>query len=260
MAFDNIINQIDLICCPVCYSSLDAHGSSLVCKNAHCYNCNKKGWVNLIPSQQPTKYNNSLFEARRRILEDGFYNDLICSILPNINGTVLDVGCGDGYFTSRLKGSHTFGLDLSKEAIAIAAKNDKSIAWLIADATNIPLKDGSVDTILNILSPAHYPQFRRIIAKGGRVIKVIPTANYLQEIRNLLGKSEYSNQQVKSLFARNVSSYEVIKIENHYSLNSAQAQDFIAMTPLAFDCNSSAIDVHKLTAITISLEILIGTL
>ena len=55
-------------------------------------------------------------------------------------------------------------LDLSREAIQIASKKDKrkAVKWFVTDLSKIPLKDGSMDCILDIFSPAHYKRISAI--------------------------------------------------------------------------------------------------
>ena len=45
-----------------------------------------------------------------------------------------------------------FAFDLSREAIQIASKKDKrkAVKWFVTDLSKIPLKDGSMDCILDI--------------------------------------------------------------------------------------------------------------
>lgn len=44
----------------------------------------------------------------------------------------------------------------------------------MADLNNIPLKDESIDIILNILSPSNESEMSRLLKKDGIIIKVTP--------------------------------------------------------------------------------------
>ena len=76
-------------------------------------------------------------------------------------------------------------LTCQRMAIQIASKKDKrkAVKWFGTDLSKIPLKDGSMDCILDIFSPAHYKEFQRLLSPNGYVVKVIPTKNHLREIR-----------------------------------------------------------------------------
>lgn len=200
--------------------------------------------------------------ARRRILEAGFYSDLIGKLNELCNGSkiVLDAGCGDGYFTTTIKAGQIIGVDIAKEAIELCSKVEGNGLFLVGDLTRLPLADESVDTIVNILSPAHYPEFGRVLKKSGKLIKVIPDADYLREVRTIAGKDKYSNEQVKEHFAKNTSNMEIYHVHTSLPVTNQQAKDIIKMTPMTFSVNEGDIDDTELTSITISLEILLGTL
>lgn len=106
----------------------------------------------------------------------GFYN----KVIEVIDGLVLeyasidkelvlvDAGCGDGTFIKKLcnrSNAVKIGLDISRDAILEASRDSKNILWFAADLLNIPLKDCCVDIIFNILLPANYNSFIRILKK-----------------------------------------------------------------------------------------------
>ncbi|GLX80343.1 malonyl-[acyl-carrier protein] O-methyltransferase [Thalassotalea insulae] len=75
--------------------------------------------------------------------------------LPNRNDlTVLDLGCGTGFFTEILaqRFEHVFGLDISGKMLSFAKENrDQEITWLHGDAYKLPLADKSVDLVYSNL-------------------------------------------------------------------------------------------------------------
>jgi len=75
--------------------------------------------------------------------------------LPNRNDlTVVDLGCGTGFFTDILasKYQQVIGLDISTKMLSFAKQNrDQDIFWLEGDANCIPLQDNSVDLIYSNL-------------------------------------------------------------------------------------------------------------
>lgn len=57
---------------------------------------------------------------------------------------ILDLGCGEGYYTYRMKqilgDENTYcGLDISKLAVRMATQYDKSIHWIVGNSKNIPV-------------------------------------------------------------------------------------------------------------------------
>ena len=95
--------------------------------------------------------------------------------------TVLDIGCGEGFYSRKLQESHPdktfYAFDISKDSVQIAAKSepDWAVNWFVGDLARLPIKDASMDILLDIFSPANYGEFRRVLSKDGILIKVIPT-------------------------------------------------------------------------------------
>lgn len=104
-------------------------------------------------------------------------------ILPNLlrlmeierGEVVLDVACGDGFFSRELfhAGAKVIGADIAPELIKIAAKNSpKEIAFHSAPADKMPFaKDASVDTVLISLAIQNIDDMRAAFAECSRVLK-----------------------------------------------------------------------------------------
>ena len=125
---------------------------------------------------------------------------------------ILDAGCGEGYYSRKLQNifptKSYYAFDISKDSILLASKNDIShaIKWFVGDLANLPIKNGSIDLILDIFSPANYQEFQRVLTDNGLLIKVIPTKQHLKEIRNKVAKQltnqDYSNQEILKHFEK----------------------------------------------------------
>lgn len=204
--------------CPICTKSMDIQGNSLICRHGHCFDISRYGYVNLLLKSSPkTNYSKRSFDNRHQILEYGMYDVVLEKIIQFISDTpsirnILDVGCGEGFYARQIQQRterNIFAFDLSREAIQIASKKDKrkAVKWFVTDLSKIPLKDGSMDCILDIFSPAHYKEFQRLLSPNGYVVKVIPTKNHLREIRTKvqahLKNPDYSNESVVEYFENN---------------------------------------------------------
>lgn len=265
MSAEKFFNSMALWRCPVCGTAFSHTGSSLCCENGHTFDPSAKGYVHFAPNAAPSRYDQTLFEARRRILEAGFYDPIIRTIrdrMPLDAAVVLDAGCGDGTFTKALQGQTTVGLDLSKDAIRLAARGGGPILWTVGDLTRIPLKDVSVDVILNLFSPAHYAEFARVLKPDGLLLKLVPQEGYLHEIRSLMGdrlrRERYSNEAVVSHLNERFRLLERIRITDTYPVTAEQAEDFLLMTPLTFGAAPETLDVSALKEITVDAELLIA--
>jgi ubiquinone/menaquinone biosynthesis C-methylase UbiE len=95
--------------------------------------------------------------------------DLIESVLPLSDKSVLDVGCGPGLFTHHLaqRARKVMGCDSSAHMLQAIA----GVEALEADATCLPFKDQSFDVVFeaNLLHHTQEPQ--RVVAQMARVAK-----------------------------------------------------------------------------------------
>ena len=260
--------------CPICQENLALVETSLKCFNRHSFDLAKFGYVNLAPQiKQSANYDKENFQNRQQILEAGFYQTIletISDLLTNskTSQTILDIGCGEGFYSRKLQESHPdktfYAFDISKDSVQIAAKSEPNWAvnWFVGDLARLPIKDASMDILLDIFSPANYGEFRRVLSKDGILVKVIPTENHLKEIRQMaqdqLAKKDYSNQDIKEHFQGHFSiqSRQIASLTK--PITAEQRQALLAMTPLLFHVDQTKIDWSQLTAITIEAEILVG--
>ena len=260
--------------CPICQKNLTLVESSLKCSNRHSFDLAKFGYVNLAPQiKQSANYNKENFQNRQQILEAGFYQailEAVSDLLSNSKNakTILDIGCGEGFYSRKLQKSHSdktfYAFDISKDSVQIAAKSEPNWAvnWFVGDLARLPIKDASMDILLDIFSPANYGEFQRVLSKDGILIKVIPTKNHLKEIRHIvqdqLTNKDYSNQDIKDHFQEHFSiqSRQIASLTK--PITAGQRQALLSMTPLLFHVDQSKIDWSQLTEVTIEAEILVG--
>ena len=100
---------------------------------------------------------------------------------------VLDVGCGTGQ-SRRVYASHLswyLGVDLSREAVALARRRDPATSFVQADALRLPVRDASVEavafsSVLHHLEdrPRALAEARRALAAGGLVFAFDPNLHH----------------------------------------------------------------------------------
>lgn len=260
--------------CPICQENLTLLETNFKCCNRHSFDLAKFGYVNLAPQiKQSANYDKENFQNRQQILEAGFYQailDAVSDLLANskTTTTILDIGCGEGFYSRKLQESHSektfYAFDISKDSVQIAAKSEPNWAvnWFVGDLARLPIKDASMDILLDIFSPANYGEFRRVLSKDGILIKVIPTENHLKEIRqrvqDQLTNKEYSNQDIKEHFQEHFTILSSQTASLTKTITAEQLQALLSMTPLLFHVDQSKIDWSQLTEITIEAEILVG--
>ena len=260
--------------CPICQEALDLVQQSLACPNRHSFDLSKFGYVNLAPQVKASKdYDKENFQNRQLVLENGFYDHILNALSECLSPlahpvNILDIGCGEGYYSRSLQERHPdhsfYAFDLSKESIQLAAKSDQEwkVKWFVGDLAHLPLLDQSMDLLLDIFSPANYQEFKRVLAPDGRLIKVIPTATHLQEIRQKvkdhLDQVDYSNEQIIQHFSDHFTIENTIHCQERFELTPALREALLSMTPLLVHVDPAQIDWTDLTQVTISATILIG--
>jgi len=260
--------------CPICQENLTLVETSLKCCNRHSFDLAKFGYVNLAPQiKQSANYDKENFQNRQQILESGFYQailDAVSDLLASskTTTTILDIGCGEGFYSRKLQENHSektfYAFDISKDSVQIAAKSEPNWAvnWFVGDLARLPIKDASMDILLDIFSPANYGEFRRVLSKDGILIKVIPTENHLKEIRqkvqDQLTNKDYSNQDIKNHFQEHFTILSNQTVSLTKTITAEQLQALLSMTPLLFHVDQTKIDWSQLIEITIEAEILVG--
>src|SRR5690625_4740264 len=229
------------ISCPICKSSMRVDVGQLPCEKGHSFDIAKQGYVNLLTRAVKTNYNKELFDSRRKLItESGFFTplhqkltELIIKMLGSRRLFILDAGSGEG---SQLYKIHhelldytpeqisSVAIDISKEGILNAAKYDGDQNWFVADLANIPFQNQTVNIILNILSPANYDEFTRVLEKGGMTIKVVPQKDYLRQLREFNDDRPkhdalYSNESTVELFYQHFRDMGKIHLQYDVSLD-----------------------------------------
>ncbi|MEG0250959.1 MAG: methyltransferase domain-containing protein [Peptostreptococcus sp.] len=260
--------------CPICRSYLKLKEKSLKCENNHSFDIAKQGYINLLMNSKKQKlYDKSSFENRRLILENGFYDHILKEILLFLNNNsinkVLDIGCGEGFYSNKIsqlssRALEIFAFDIAKDSIVLATKedSDRSVKWFVSDLADLPIQNSSIDCILDIFSPANYNEFNRILKDDGFLLKIVPGENHLKEIRarvkDKLNKEDYSNKDVINCFEESFKIIDHKKVSASYKLSTEERHALIHMTPLLFNIDMEKIDWNDMSSITIDAEMLIG--
>lgn len=229
--------------CPKCKEPLKAVEKSLVCPNRHCYDVAKEGYVNLLSSQKSGSLigdNREMALSRRDFLNKGYFSALAEALTVELKNCgcgspcVLDICCGEGYYSSYLKESCSgdfLGFDISKEMVRLAAKRKSGVDYFVANMTDIPLADNSVDFAIHLFAPFYENEFYRVLKKGGTLISVTPGKEHLLSLKRVLYDTPYLNDEAPPN-AEKLTLIEQKKVFAEIELQSqSDIQSLFKMTP-----------------------------
>lgn len=232
-----------MLVCPLCRGALVRQPPTWRCANNHCYDVAREGYVNLLLVQQkhspePGDSAESL-TARRTFLEAGHYRplrDAVVDLLAPLQaGKLLDLGCGEGWYTSAFPAiaAEVVGLDIAKPAIRLAAKRYPGITWIVGSGAALPVDDGSLDAISCLFTQLHTDEMRRALKPGGHVLVVTPAADHLWSMRAGLFEDVIAHEPGKFLaeFAEGYELVERREVRSRFSLDGAGLRALLAMTP-----------------------------
>lgn len=95
-------------------------------------------------------------------------------LLDRSGNTVVDLGCGTGYFTPMLHrgGNFIVGVDLSEGMVAYAREHrENDITWVVGDAEILPFADNSIDLIFSSLAIQWCSSYHQLFKEIFRVLK-----------------------------------------------------------------------------------------
>ena len=262
------ISSLGSLTCPACRAPMTRSGDDLVCASPdkkHRLNVNRKGCLNVLSQQVDSCYDAALFDARRRVFSSGCYNpvaEAIEALLPEGDHRILDAGCGDGWYLDALLSRHEgwcgAGADISRDAILRATDLPCTALWLVADLRRLPFAGGSFTAVLDVLTPASYDEFRRVLAPEGLLIKVYPGSGYLQELRAARGMAPYEEGQVDAYLREKATIVGEKRVTVTHAVSDELWRDFVWMTPLMQDLSAvekDAIARKNAGSVTIDLHV-----
>lgn len=248
--------------CPKCECKLIQKDRSFTCENRHNYDIAKQGYVNLMLSKCTTSGDSKeMVLARHQFLNKGYYQKLkaTCERLvryyhPEV---LVDLGCGEGYYTSALSkyASISYGIDLSKEALKIASREDKKTQYILASIFHLPIEKQTADMITNIFAPTPLDEVKRILKKDGIYVRVTPHMKHLHEFKQALYEEVYDNE-VETIEDENLTLIEEIQVDDFISLQTSEdIEALFMMTPYYWKSSKRTSDiVHELKKLDTSIS------
>jgi len=237
--------------CPICGSQLNSEGKRYVCAQNHSFDVARQGYVNLLAVQQKHSLNpgdtREQVLSRREFLEAGHYAPIANALIETakelgISGQILDVGCGEGWYSAQLAdalGAPLTGLDISKEAVRCAAAKYKGKQWLCATAAHIPVADGSVDLLTSLFALTLPEEFRRVLKSGGYYFQVLAAEDHLLALKGIIYDTLTFKEKDTVPELPGFERVKSVPIRFDFTVEGTQVMNLFSMTPHVFRIGKS---------------------
>lgn len=232
--------------CPLCGEQLNRQERTFLCPKGHSFDVARQGYVNLLTVQQkhslaPGDTRQQVL-SRRAFLEAGYYAPIAQALVDaakqyGADGPILDVGCGEGYYSARLSqalGLSLTGLDISKEAVRCAAAKYKDAQWLCATAAHIPVADHTAGLLTSLFALTLPEEFHRVLKPGGLYFQVLAAEDHLLGLKSIIYDTVFHRTKDTEPELPGFTRLVSIPISFDFQVEQEQVNNLFSMTPHLF--------------------------
>lgn len=238
--------------CPICGQDLQRQENTYRCESRHSFDIARQGYVNLLPVQNKRSLNpgdtQQQVMARRAFLEGGYYKpilDTLCEMAKPYSGPILDVGCGEGYYSAGLAqvlDAELVGLDISKEAVRRAAGKYKNALWLCASAAHLPVSDHSVGILTSLFALTMPQEFHRVLAPEGVFLQVLAAEDHLLGLKSIIYPELTHKEKDTVPQLPGFTLLESRPVRFTFTVEGEQVQNLLSMTPHVYRISKEGLD------------------
>ena len=250
-----------IFACPHCMQAFTSTISGVVCPNGHSFDRAREGYLNLlvagriagdtVPGDTPAS-----LAARRRFLSTSAYApiaDALATVISQIDGPVLDVGCGEGYYLSHINSPYRYGIDIAKQGIRMASKAFPDAHFAVGNAYRLPILDASCDAVFSVFAPHSHQEFQRVLTACGQWVTVTPGAHHLHQMRPTRDAGIIEREKRRDVPPEHA--VHAQRIQFDLQLSDESAQDLFSMTPLVWQ---TAADAAPVTHVSVDVWVASG--
>ena len=230
------------VLCPVCGGVLQTDEKNWHCAAGHSFDVARQGYVNLLTVDKKHSLHpgdtREQVAARKAFLDSGCYAP-IANTLKEILAleqptTILDAGCGEGYYLTQAapQNSQCWGVDISKDAVRYAAVRNKTVRWFVGTAAHLPFGEESFDCILSMFALTAAEEFARVLKKGGLFVSVTAHPEHLMGLKRIIYPEILLKEKEKSAELQGFRLEDEKQVFFDFELNSGEmVQHLLSMTP-----------------------------
>ena len=246
-----------------CGLLLERRARTFECARGHSYDIARSGYVNLLQPQDRKSLKpgdtSEAVDARARLLASGIGRSILESVVDRLarlaprEEVVVDLGSGTGDALGLLRAGTAvtaIGIDLSAAATEHASRRFPDVTWLVANADRrLPLLDGCVDVVLSMHGRRNVAECARVLTGAGKLLVVVPAADDLIELRELVLGEGIVRDRTDALVAEHEPHFSVVErftLRERHDLAPPALADLLRSTYRG----ERRAELHKLDAIT----------
>ena len=229
--------------CPICGEALCREDRQYRCEKRHSFDIARQGYVNLLPVQQKRSLHpgdtREQVLSRRAFLDAGYYSPIaetLCetALEMGATGPILDIGCGEGYYSARLAaalGAELTGLDISKEAVRCAAAKYKEATWLCGTAAHLPVASGSAGIVTSLFALTMPGEFKRVLKPDGLYFQVLAAQDHLLGLKDIIYPELKLKEKDSIPELPGFTLVKTVPIRFTFTVTGDQVRNLLSMTP-----------------------------
>ena len=248
-----VMKYHSVFACPHCGLSFHETTTGVQCPNSHSFDRAREGYLNLLVAGRLTTNSVSgdtpeSLAARRRFLSTSAYSPIaqaVAETIGDIDGPVLDVGCGEGSYLPSIRSPHRYGLDIAKRGVQMASKLLPDAQFVVGTAYRLPVLNESCDAVFSIFAPHSLEEFQRVLAPCGQWVTATPGAHHLHQMRPKRDENILERERRRDEPPAHATNAQRVQFD--LDLTEESAQDLFSMTPLVWQTAADAAPVTRVS-------------
>ena len=225
------------------------------CDSGHSFDRAREGYLNLTVAGRlsTTAVSGDTAEAllaRRTFLSADWYAPIahaLTDALGEVDGPVLDIGCGEGYYLSHVMSSEKFGIDISKKAVQMTSKLLPDAQCAVASAFRLPVLTDSCAAVFTVFAPHSFDEYNRVLRPGGKWVTISPGPDHLMQMRPEYDADTKADERFERRGEPPAEATTAQRVQFSLDLTDDVAEALFSMTPLRWQTAAAATPVQHVT-------------